>query len=87
VEQRSIRDGDITPACAASCPTEAIVFGDLNDPKSRVSQLAADARGYRVLAELGTRPAVTYLAEVKNPSSGDNERPVTVTRPGERHGG
>jgi Fe-S-cluster-containing dehydrogenase component/anaerobic selenocysteine-containing dehydrogenase len=67
VARRSIREGDIAPACAVACPADAIVFGDLNDPRSRVSQLSADRRGYHVLGELGTRPAVTYLAEVKNP--------------------
>jgi len=55
--------GDPVPACAQSCPTEAIAFGDLNDPASRVSQMRA--KGYRVLEELNTRPAVTYLPRVR----------------------
>jgi MoCo/4Fe-4S cofactor protein with predicted Tat translocation signal len=67
-ENRPLKDGEIQPACAVSCPSQAIVFGDLKDPQSRVSQLAASGRGYRVLEELGVRPAVTYLADVRNPA-------------------
>jgi molybdopterin-containing oxidoreductase family iron-sulfur binding subunit len=63
-EDRSVRDGDVTTACEQSCPAQAIVFGDLNDPGSRVSQLGNDARGYHALAEVNTRPAVTYLKKV-----------------------
>jgi len=64
LENRAVRDGDIVTACAQTCPSEAIVFGDLNDRSSRVSQLAADSRGYHVLAGLNTKPAITYLARV-----------------------
>lgn len=64
IEGRPVRDGEIIPACAQSCPSEAIVFGDLNDPESRVSHLARDPRGYRVLELLNTQPAVTYLKKV-----------------------
>jgi len=61
---RAVQDGDITPACAQSCPSDAIVFGDLHDKTSRVAQLSEDPRGYHVFAALNTRPAVTYLARV-----------------------
>ncbi|HYX81038.1 MAG TPA: 4Fe-4S dicluster domain-containing protein, partial [Gemmatimonadales bacterium] len=64
LENRSVRDGDIMTACQQTCPSEAIVFGDLNDKSSRVSQLAGDPRGYHVLAGLNTKPAITYLARV-----------------------
>ena len=63
-EDRPVRDGDVSPACAQSCPAQAIVFGDLNDPASRVTQLSADARAYHALAVFNTRPAVTYLKKV-----------------------
>jgi Fe-S-cluster-containing dehydrogenase component/anaerobic selenocysteine-containing dehydrogenase len=68
VEGRAIRDGEIRTACAAACPAQAIVFGDLNDPESKVSKLAHSNRGYKVLAELGVKPAVTYLADLRNPA-------------------
>jgi len=64
LEDRTVQDGDITPACAQACPSEAIVFGDLHDKTSRVAALAEDPRGYHVLAGLNTKPAITYLARV-----------------------
>ncbi len=69
-EGRSILDGEITTACMAGCASDAIVFGDLKDPKSRVAQLVANSRAYRVLEELGVKPAITYLADLKNPAEG-----------------
>ncbi len=68
VAGRKVRDGDIRTACQQSCPTDAIVFGDINDPDSRVSQLKAEAHNYGLLADLGTRPRTTYLAAIKNPN-------------------
>ena len=67
-ESRSILDGEITTACMAGCASDAIVFGDLKDPKSKVSQLVANSRAYRVLEEIGVKPAITYLADLKNPA-------------------
>jgi len=62
---RPLRDGEIQPACAQTCPGEAIVFGNIKDPGSRVAQVAASGRGYRVLdGHLNTQPAVTYLKRV-----------------------
>jgi molybdopterin-containing oxidoreductase family iron-sulfur binding subunit len=69
------RDGDIQTACQQSCPAKAIVFGNLNDPKSRVAQQAANRRSYQVLGELNIRPSVNYLALVRNrPAAGEGER-------------
>jgi molybdopterin-containing oxidoreductase family iron-sulfur binding subunit len=64
-EGRKVRDGDVAPACAQSCPAEAIVFGNLLDPESAVSRLTANQHGYRILEELNTKPAITYLPRVK----------------------
>ena len=60
-ENRLVTDGEITPACAQTCPTNAITFGNLKDENSKVYQLAHSDRAYRVLEELGTEPAVNYL--------------------------
>ncbi|HEX2249657.1 MAG TPA: 4Fe-4S dicluster domain-containing protein, partial [Gemmatimonadales bacterium] len=67
MENRPIRDGDFTTACAQACPSDAIVFGNLTDPASRVSQLQRNPRGYKVLEDLNTRPVITYLAKVVLP--------------------
>ncbi len=63
-EGRKVRDGDIVPACQQTCPTQAIVFGDLKDPEGRASKLSRSPRGYHVLGELGTKTAITYLKKV-----------------------
>ena len=68
LEDRKVGDGEIVTACQAVCPTEAIVFGDTNDPNSRVSKLKESKRNYSLLGELNTRPRTTYLSQLKNPN-------------------
>ncbi len=65
---RPVRDGEILTACQQACPTQAIVFGNINDPESRVARWKAEPRAYGLLADLNTRPRTSYLAQVKNPN-------------------
>ena len=60
-EDRKVEDGDIQPACVQGCPAEAMAFGDLTDPESKVSQWAGVGRSTQLLGELGTKPKVFYL--------------------------
>lgn len=71
---RTVRDGELQPACAQACPTDALVFGNWQDPSSRVNALTAQARAYHLLEELGTAPAVVYLKAVE-------PTPLTVHEP------
>jgi molybdopterin-containing oxidoreductase family iron-sulfur binding subunit len=68
LEGRPVRDGEIVTACQSVCPTEAIVFGNINDPNSKVSKMKALERDYSLLGELNTRPRTTYLSAVRNPN-------------------
>lgn len=61
-----VADGEVQPACAQACPSEAIVFGDFNDPESAVSRAAQDERHYRVLENLNTTPSVVYLRKAQS---------------------
>jgi molybdopterin-containing oxidoreductase family iron-sulfur binding subunit len=62
-EKRTIMDGEVIPACVETCPSEALFFGDLNDPKSTVSRLSKSKRAFRLMEDLGTEPKVFYLKE------------------------
>ncbi len=66
-KKRPIEDGEIKTACEQACPTGAIVFGDLNDPKSRVRAAQQRPRAYELLQELNNRPRVNYMARISNP--------------------
>jgi MoCo/4Fe-4S cofactor protein with predicted Tat translocation signal len=68
-EDRPIRDGEVVTACQGACPANAIVFGNIADPNSRVAQVKAEPRNYGLLADLNTRPRTTYLAKITNPNS------------------
>jgi Fe-S-cluster-containing dehydrogenase component/anaerobic selenocysteine-containing dehydrogenase len=65
-ERRPLRDGDIKPACAQSCPSNALYFGDLNDENSKVAKLLKDSRNYHILEEYHTLPSVGYLTKIRN---------------------
>jgi molybdopterin-containing oxidoreductase family iron-sulfur binding subunit len=68
-EDRPIRDGEVITACQQACPSEAIIFGNIMDPNSRVSRRKATPLNYSLLAELNTRPRTTYQARVENPNT------------------
>jgi len=71
-EDRALQDGDVAPACVQACPTNALNFGDIKNPESKVAKLAKDRRAYKVLEHLGTEPNVIYLMKV-DPGSTENE--------------
>jgi molybdopterin-containing oxidoreductase family iron-sulfur binding subunit len=77
-ENRQVRDGEIVTACEAACPTDSIVFGNINDPNSRVSKLKSDTRNYSLLDDLNTHPRTTYLGAVRNPNP--EIKRITATR-------
>jgi molybdopterin-containing oxidoreductase family iron-sulfur binding subunit len=79
LEGRPLRDGEVQPACVQSCPSGALVFGNMNDPDSEVSMLKREERNYHLLEQLHTLPSVGYLTKVRNvePDPGEVETPGT----------
>jgi Fe-S-cluster-containing dehydrogenase component len=61
IEGRMVKDGEVQPACVQTCPAEALVFGNTEDPQSRVSRLSRSPRRFRLLEHLGTHPSIYYL--------------------------
>ncbi len=80
-KDEKVKDGSIVPACAQTCSTDAIVFGDMNDPESRVSKLRADPRAFRALEILNNVPSISYMTKVRNV-----ERAGSHASGGEHHG-
>lgn len=74
-EHRDIRDGEVVTACQQTCPTQAIVFGNINDPNSRIVEVKKENRRYDLLAELNVRPRTSYMAKLRNPNP-DLETPA-----------
>ena len=66
--RRAIKDGEVMTACQQVCPAEAIVFGNINDPASKVALAKKQPRDFIVVEELNTKPRTTYLAKLRNPN-------------------
>ncbi len=79
-EGRDLKDGEALPACMQSCPAQAIVFGDVQDPESRISQVMRDPKRFLVLGELGIGPAVSYLTKIRNGGSISEASPHEASR-------
>ncbi len=86
-EQRSIRDGELMTACQQACPAQAIEFGDLNDPSSRVAKSHSDPRAYGMLSELNVKPRTKYLARIRNLNPALSDHRSTNHHASDRHHG
>jgi len=73
-ENRKMETDEFTVACAQTCPSNAIVFGDMNDPNSEISKLYKDERAYHVIEEIGTRPSIKYLTKIRNKQESTNQK-------------
>jgi molybdopterin-containing oxidoreductase family iron-sulfur binding subunit len=81
-----VREDEARPACQQTCPADAIVFGDMLDPASRVAASRSNPRGYRLLEELNVQPSVEYLRRVRRRSPGDESHEPDQTEGGASHG-
>jgi molybdopterin-containing oxidoreductase family iron-sulfur binding subunit len=70
-DKRTLSDGEVVTACQQACPTQAIRFGDLNDPNSLVSKAHRDSRAYAMLEETNIKPRTRYLARIRNRPASD----------------
>ena len=73
-EKRHLIDGEVETACSQSCPTDSIIFGDMNDPESRIAKLLADekeGRAFHMLEEINVLPSVSYLTKIRNKDIAD----------------
>ena len=86
LEDRAIRDGDIVTACQAACPTGTIIFGNINDPDSRVAKLKQEPLNYGLLSELNTRPRTTYLAKLSHPNPALRAPQEQISQDKQQHG-
>lgn len=69
IDKTTLKDGDVKMACQQTCPANAIIFGDANDPESEVSKALTDERVYYVLEELNVQPGVGYMTKITNTGS------------------
>ena len=72
-ENRKLSDGDVSVACAKACPSNAIVFGDRNDPNSEIAKMFKNDRAYKMLEEIDTAPSVVYLTKIRNRQENSTE--------------
>ncbi len=83
IEGRALKDGDIKTACQIACPTDTIIFGDTNDPKSRVAQALKEERAYGLLEEWGAKPSIKYMTKIRN----NNKETATPAHGAPKDGG